>query len=104
MAAVWRGTVVEDNTLISALRRILDRGQPEGSCIQTVAGRGYRFAATVTRVGSASPPIHYPLSGNRGGGSGVGYGREASPALLPLPDRPSIAVLPFANLSGDPEQ
>src|SRR6516164_9682122 len=27
----------------------------------------------------------------------------ASPAL-PLPDKPSIAVLPFANLSGDPEQ
>jgi TolB-like protein len=25
-------------------------------------------------------------------------------AALPLPDRPSIAVLPFANLSGDPEQ
>ncbi|WP_198031117.1 adenylate/guanylate cyclase domain-containing protein [Bradyrhizobium sp. th.b2] len=24
--------------------------------------------------------------------------------LLPLPDRPSIAVLPFANMSGDPEQ
>ena len=24
--------------------------------------------------------------------------------LLPLPDRPSIAVLPFTNLSGDPEQ
>jgi TolB-like protein/class 3 adenylate cyclase len=32
---------------------------------------------------------------------------ETSPALpppLPLPDKPSIAVLPFANLSGDPEQ
>ena len=27
----------------------------------------------------------------------------ASPAL-PLPDKPSIAVLPFQNLSGDPEQ
>src|SRR4029077_3295476 len=27
----------------------------------------------------------------------------ASPAL-PLPDKPSIAVLPFANMSGDPEQ
>jgi hypothetical protein len=27
----------------------------------------------------------------------------AEPAL-PLPDKPSIAVLPFANLSGDPEQ
>jgi adenylate cyclase len=27
-----------------------------------------------------------------------------SPEPLPLPDKPSIAVLPFANLSGDPEQ
>ena len=27
-----------------------------------------------------------------------------SPQLLPLPDKPSIAVLPFANMSGDPEQ
>jgi len=29
--------------------------------------------------------------------------RGARP-VLPLPDKPSIAVLPFANLSGDPEQ
>jgi TolB-like protein len=29
---------------------------------------------------------------------------EAEPAFPPLPDRPSIAVLPFANMSGDPEQ
>jgi len=28
----------------------------------------------------------------------------AAPQPLPLPDKPSIAVLPFANLSGDPEQ
>jgi TolB-like protein len=27
-----------------------------------------------------------------------------TPSALPLPDKPSIAVLPFANLSGDPEQ
>jgi TolB-like protein len=27
-----------------------------------------------------------------------------SPTTLPLPDKPSIAVLPFANMSGDPEQ
>ena len=26
------------------------------------------------------------------------------PSALPLPDKPSIAVLPFANMSGDPEQ
>ena len=28
----------------------------------------------------------------------------SSPASLPLPDKPSIAVLPFQNMSGDPEQ
>jgi adenylate cyclase len=28
----------------------------------------------------------------------------AAPQLLPLPDKPSIAVLPFANMSSDPEQ
>jgi class 3 adenylate cyclase len=30
--------------------------------------------------------------------------KAAAPSALPLPDKPSIAVLPFANLSGDPEQ
>src|SRR5262245_53851209 len=29
---------------------------------------------------------------------------RSSPAALPLPDKPSIAVLPFENMSGDPEQ
>jgi DNA-binding winged helix-turn-helix (wHTH) protein len=46
MAAVWGRTVVENANLtvqISALRRILDQGRSEGSCIQTVAARGYRF-------------------------------------------------------------
>src|SRR5262249_56989501 len=32
-------------------------------------------------------------------------GRAAHrPTALPLPDKPSIAVLPFQNMSGDPEQ
>jgi TolB-like protein len=30
--------------------------------------------------------------------------RPSAPIALPLPDKPSIAVLPFANMSGDPEQ
>jgi len=51
MAAVWPNTVVADSNLpiqVLALRRILDRGRTHGSCIQTVAGRGYRFVASVT--------------------------------------------------------
>ena len=48
IAAVWPETVVEDSNLtvqISALRRVVDRGPSDGSCIQTVPGRGYRFVA-----------------------------------------------------------
>jgi DNA-binding winged helix-turn-helix (wHTH) protein len=46
---VWPGRVVEDSNLtvqISALRRVLDQGRLQGSCIQTVSGRGYRFYPT----------------------------------------------------------
>jgi DNA-binding winged helix-turn-helix (wHTH) protein len=53
MSAVWGRTVVENANLtvqISTLRRVLDEGRLEGSCIQTVAARGYRFVAPVTRV------------------------------------------------------
>jgi DNA-binding winged helix-turn-helix (wHTH) protein len=59
MAAVWPGTVVEDNNLtvqIAALRRILDQGRADGSCIQTVPGRVYRFAAVVTRCAADAAP------------------------------------------------
>ncbi len=34
----------------------------------------------------------------------AGAAKAAAPPALPLPDKPSIAVLPFANMSGDPEQ
>jgi adenylate cyclase len=79
MEAVWPGTVVEDSNLnvqVAALRRILDQDREQGSCIQTVPGRGYRFVAPVTRV-------------------------EAD--VRPAP-RLSIVVLPFTNLSDDREQ
>src|SRR2546429_9617949 len=59
MAAVWGRTVVESANLtvqISTLRRILDQDRLEGSCIQTVAARGYRFVAPVTRVDHRTTP------------------------------------------------
>ena len=86
MSAVWREMVVEDSNLnvqIAALRRVLDEGRTDGSCIQTVPGRGYRFTAAVTRANAATLP---------------------SDAVPPLPDKPSLAVMPFQNMSGDPEQ
>src|SRR5262249_52867092 len=50
MTAVWPGRVVEEanlNVQISKLRRILDRNRDQGSCIQTIPGRGYCFVASV---------------------------------------------------------
>jgi TolB-like protein/class 3 adenylate cyclase len=44
----------------------------------------------VYRVRDRGVPIEEPL--------------PASPQPLPLPDKPSVAVLPFTNMSGDPEQ
>ena len=52
MQAVWPGMVVDEKNLtvqIATLRRVLDDGRTERSCIQTEAGRGYRFVAPVTR-------------------------------------------------------
>src|SRR5262249_868129 len=64
MTAVWPGAVVEDSNLptqISALRRILDRGRPNGSSIQTVSGRGYRFVAPVTYAAADAMRVASPM-------------------------------------------
>ncbi len=87
--AGWGELAVADNNLtvqMAALRRVLAKGDAE-SWIETIPRRGYRYVgpAVVTAVRDA------PVA-NRG-----------SPQLT-LPDKPSIAVLPFSNLSGDPEQ
>jgi len=50
MEAVWPGRVVAEanlNVQISNLRHILDHNREQGSCIQTIPGRGYRFVAPV---------------------------------------------------------
>ncbi|HTI84497.1 MAG TPA: winged helix-turn-helix domain-containing protein, partial [Acetobacteraceae bacterium] len=53
MQAVWPGITVDEKNLtvqIATLRRALDNGGTDRSCIQTEAGRGYRFVAPVARV------------------------------------------------------
>ena len=87
MATVWRRSVVENANLtvqISALRRVLDQGRSEGSCIQTVAVRGYRLVVPVTRIETADTPSMAAAS--------VAGAPRAAPRL-------SIVVLPFADLS-----
>ena len=64
MTAVWPEMVVEDSNLptqVSALRRVLDIGRSNGSCIQTVAGRGYRFVAAVTHPAPEEPLAALPI-------------------------------------------
>jgi adenylate cyclase len=58
----------------------------------------------VYRVGPTSPHPNPPPHAGEGSGSGARVGAAEPPPVLPLPDKPSIAVLPFQNMSGDPEQ
>ena len=61
MAAVWPGVVVEENNMqvhVSALRKVLASAGDGERYLLTVAGRGYRFVAPVTREcrTSSTPP------------------------------------------------
>jgi TolB-like protein/Tfp pilus assembly protein PilF len=85
--ALWPGVAVGDAALVTCiqeLRKALRDNARHPRYIETLHRRGYRFIAELASAPKAA------------------FAPEA-PAL-PLPDRPSIAVLPFLNMSGDPEQ
>src|SRR5215472_9895439 len=86
MNVVWSGVVVESSNLpvqIAALRRVLDEGRPNGSCIQTVPGRGYRFVGPVTWAEAS--PVSISRSGNGAGGSIAADGEpEPLSAVCPI--------------------
>ena len=65
--------------------------------IRTIARKGLRFVGEVRTQPTGAEPAD-------AGGPPPDQVHERSRAALPLPDRPAIAVLPFVNMSGDPEQ
>ena len=88
IAAAWPGLVVEDSNLtvqIAAVRRVLEQGGGAG-WIETLPRRGYRYVG---------PPVAHP---------GAHASDAAQPTALPVPEKPSIAVLPFSNLGGGTEE
>jgi DNA-binding winged helix-turn-helix (wHTH) protein len=99
--AVWPNVIVTDDVLthcVSEVRQAIgDGGQ---IVIKTVPRRGYRFAAAVSRIttNSGGPPSAAKEAEAAPSGSDAGSTPELS-----LPDKPSIAVLPFSNMSGNPE-
>jgi TolB-like protein/Flp pilus assembly protein TadD len=92
-AAVWSGRIVSDSALISrinAVRTAIGDSGEQQRLIRTLPRKGIRFVGMVREdqksvVAAAIDPT------------------TPRPALA-LPNKPSIAVLSFANTSGDPEQ
>jgi DNA-binding winged helix-turn-helix (wHTH) protein len=80
LTAVWGGRIVSESTFtsrVSAARRAVGDSGEAQRWIRTVPRKGVRF------VGVVEEPLGPPPT---------------------LPEKPSIAVLPFANIGGDPEQ
>jgi TolB-like protein len=86
---VWGGRAVSDSALttrLNAARRAVNDSGAAQRVIRTVARKGVRFVAEIAEDIARVPAATMP-----------------EPAAA-FSDEPSIVVLPFANLSGDPEQ
>ena len=100
IASVWGGRITSDATLTSriyAARKALGDSGEHQKLIRTIPRKGLRFVGEVQLPSMAEelegfcaePPLLEP---------------GEPPPPLPLPERPAIAVLPFTNMSDDPEQ
>jgi TolB-like protein/DNA-binding winged helix-turn-helix (wHTH) protein len=118
IAAVWKGRIVSESTLtsrITAARKAVGDSGAQQSLIKTYARKGFRFVGDIKidreSDGAAASPerstttIEKPLL--RVASDAFGDQIVASPSsgiAIKWDGKPSVAVLPFNNLSGDPEQ
>ena len=90
LAAIWDGRSVSESSMtsrINAARTAIGDTGEQQRLIKTLMRKGFRFVAAVSEEGPRPD----------------GAARARSDGLA-LPEKPSIAVLPFANMSGDAEQ
>jgi TolB-like protein/Tfp pilus assembly protein PilF len=100
---VWGGRIVSESTLtsrINAARTAVGDSGEEQRLIKTLPRKGFRFVGEVRE--SRAP-------GATAAGDQSAAGRQDQPVDpsrrdLDIYERPSVVVLPFASLSGDPEQ
>ena len=93
--AIWNGRSVSDaalTTRLNAARTAIGDSGEEQRLIKTLPRKGFRFVGPVRE---AQGPAGAAVADNP---------IEPPKPALTLPDKPSIAVLPFTNLSSDPEQ
>ena len=99
--AIWHGRIVSEATVatrMNAVRRAIGDSGEQQRFIRTIARKGYRF------VGEVGGQNESESTGTAAPAAEAEKIDAASVSALALPDKPSIAVLPFTNISGDPEQ
>jgi TolB-like protein/tetratricopeptide (TPR) repeat protein len=95
LAAVWHGRIVSEATLasrVNSARAAIGDSGGEQHLIRTFPRKGFRFVGDVREE---SPPSSRPA---------MEAVLETVKLRMADPEGPSIAVLPFTNMSGDPEQ
>ena len=101
-----RGDIYGDGVNVAA--RLESLADPGGICIsdavRSAVGKkldlGYEFMGEQEVKNIAEPVRAYKVLVGKGGSAPS----SMQAPVLELPDKPSIAVLPFTNMSGDPEQ
>jgi hypothetical protein len=102
---IEEGDIFGDGVNIAARLEVL--AEPGGICLSAAAHEQVRDRLDITFDDLGEQQVKNIARPVRTYGIALGAASRATPRVavpLPLPDKPSIAVLPFQNLSGDPEQ